>query len=81
MTLHRALTDERIVAMSKGWVRVLAADAVLIILAALFYFFPKALPVPNLDIIAMVIALVAVALTLVASGVNCLNEIADQSAG
>ena len=67
--------------MSKGWVRVLAADAVLIILAALFYFFPKALPVPNLDIIAMVIALVAVALTIVASGVNCLNEIADQSAG
>jgi len=67
--------------MSKGWMRVLAADAVLIILALLFYTWPKALPVPNLDIIMMVITLVAVALSLVAFGVDRLNEIADQNAG
>ena len=67
--------------MSKGWMRVLAADAVLIVLAALFYFWPKILPIPNLDIISMVIVLVALALTIVAFGVTRLNELADQSGG
>jgi hypothetical protein len=67
--------------MSKGWMRVLVADAVLIVLAALFYYYPKALPIPNLDIISMVIVLVALALTIVAFGVTRLNGIADQNAG
>jgi hypothetical protein len=66
---------------SKGWIRVLAADAVLVVLALLFLYWPKALPIPNLDIIMMVIALVAVALTIIAFGVSRLNEIADQNAG
>jgi hypothetical protein len=70
---------------SKGWMGALAVDAVLIILALLLYFWPRVLPtivlpVPNLDIISMVIALVALALTIVAFGVTRLNEVADQSA-
>jgi hypothetical protein len=70
----------------KSWMDVLAVDAVLIILALLLYFWPKVLPsivlpVPNLDIISMVIALVAVALTIVAFGVTRLNGFADQNAG
>jgi hypothetical protein len=70
---------------SKEWMGVLAVDAVLIILALLLYFwsqlFPTiVLPIPNLDIISMVIALVAVALTIVAFGVTRLSEVADQSA-
>jgi hypothetical protein len=67
--------------LSKGWMRIVAADAVLIVLAAFFLRYPKALPIPNLDIIAMVLALVAVALTIVAFGVTRLNNIADQNAG
>jgi hypothetical protein len=70
---------------SKNWMGVLAVDAVLIILALLLYFWPKilptiVLPIPNLDIISMVIALVAVALTILAFGVTRLNVVADQSA-
>ena len=65
----------------REWIRVLATDAILIVLAVLFYFEPKALPVPNLDVISMVLALVAVALTLVAFGVTRLNDVADQNAG
>jgi hypothetical protein len=67
--------------MSQFWIRVLAADALLILAAALFLYFPKALPVPNLDIIAMVIALVSVALTIVGFGVIGLNQSVDQNAG
>ena len=71
--------------MSGGWMRVLAADAVLIVLAALFYYWhqiiPIPLPIPNLDIISMVIVLVALALTIIAFGVTRLNAVADQSAG
>ena len=71
---------------SKSWMSVLAVDAVLIILAVLLYFWSKVfptivLPIPNLDIISMVIALVAVALTIVAFGVTRLSEFADQNAG
>jgi hypothetical protein len=70
---------------SKSWMGALAVDAVLIILALLLYYWPKilptiVLPVPNLDIISMVIALVAVALTILAFGVTRLNVVADQSA-
>jgi len=67
--------------LRRGWIRVLVADAILIALAAVFLRWPKALPIPNLDIIAMVLALVAVALTIVAFGVTRLNNIADQNAG
>jgi hypothetical protein len=66
--------------MSGGWMKVLITDAILIVLCALFYFYPKLLPIPNLDIISMVITLVALALTIIAFGVTRLNRIADQSA-
>lgn len=65
--------------LSRGWMSVLVTDAILIVLAALFLYYPKLLPIPNLDIISMVIALVALALTIVAFGVTRLNGIADQS--
>jgi hypothetical protein len=64
-----------------GWIGVVAADAVLILLAALFLYFPKALPMPNLDIISMVLALVAVALTILGFGVIGLNKSVDQNTG
>ena len=71
---------------SKGWEGVLTVDAVLILLAVLLYFWPKifsgiVLPVPNLDIISVVLALVAVALTIVSFGVTRLSHVADQNAG
>jgi hypothetical protein len=83
--LQRGLTEERIVGMGtsrwSGLIGVIVADAVLILLAALFLYFPKALPMPNLDIISMVLALVAVALTIVGFGVIGLNKSVDQNAG
>jgi hypothetical protein len=83
MTLHRASTDERIVAMSRlsrGWIGVVAADALLAIAALVFWTWPRALPIPNLDIIMMVIALVAVMLSILAFGVDRLNAVVDQNA-
>ena len=66
--------------LSRGWICVVATDAVLILAALLFLYWPKILPVPNLDIISMVIALVAVALTIVAAGTSCLNKMVDRNA-
>jgi hypothetical protein len=67
--------------LTGGWIGVVAADAVQIVLAAVFLYFPKALPMPNLDIISMVLALVAVALTILGFGVIGLNKAVDQNAG
>jgi len=67
--------------MHSGWMKVLVTDVILIGLSALFFYYPKLLPIPNLDIISLVLALVAVALTIVGFGVTRLNGIADQNAG
>ena len=63
--------------MSRGRLGLLAADALLVVAALVFWNWPHALPVPNLDIIFMVIALVAVALTILGLAVTCLNRVAD----
>lgn len=67
--------------LSRGWTRVVAVDALLILAALLFWTWPNALPVRNLDIISMVIAVVALALTILGFGVYSLNGVVDQNSG
>jgi hypothetical protein len=66
--------------LSRGWIRVVAVDALLILASLVFWTWPKALPIPNLDITSMVITLVALCLTIIGFAVYCLNGIADQNA-
>ena len=56
-----------------------AVDALLILASLVFWTWPKALPIPNLDITSMVVTLVALALTIIGFGVYSLNRIADQN--
>jgi len=65
--------------LSRGWTRVVAVDALLILASLVFWTWPKALPIPNLDITSMVVTLVALALTIIGFGVYSLNRIADQN--
>ena len=65
---------------NRGWTRVVAVDALLILASLVFWTWPKALPIPNLDVTSWVITLVALALTLLGFGVYSLNRIADQNA-
>jgi hypothetical protein len=64
---------------SRGWARVVAANASLMLASLVFWTWPKALPIPNLDVTLMVIALVALILTTIGFTVYFLNRVVDEA--